>query len=127
MVLGQHLPSLQLVPSMAVYTNSFAVGCSHQTVPCALSHSFEVHTSRGRAKRDPARVLGLIQFSLLCVLTRKEKRQSKCRGKRNSCSIQGRGKIDAKLGLISMYRSNLQSFIYFFPSAFVLNLFCTAK
>lgn len=116
-------------PADAFHGSFSQLLCSGMQSPnCAMcAHSFEVPTSRGRVKKDPARVLGLIQFSLLCVLARKEKRQSKCRGKRNSCSIQGLGKIDAKLGLISMYRSNLQSFICFFPSAFVLNLFCTAK
>lgn len=39
----------------------------------------------------------------------------------------GLGKVDANLGLISMYRSHLETFTCFFPSAFVLNLFCTAK
>lgn len=40
----------------------------------------------------------------------------------------GVGKADTNLGLISMYMSHLQSFICFFPSAFVLNLlFCSAK
>lgn len=39
----------------------------------------------------------------------------------------GLGKVDANRGLISMYRSHLESFTCLFPSAFVLNLFCTAK
>lgn len=67
MVLGQRAPPLQLVPSMAVFINSFAAGCGYQTVPCVESRSFEVHTSRGGAER----VLGWIQFSLLCILRRK--------------------------------------------------------